>query len=147
MQDIFRKAEFLLNEPNAIKEAASNDPRMRTVKSRNGGIPLIVPAVNSKSNLFSCQCCTYNGLGLCADTIAVAEEQGLLFEYLADLRTKLSRKKGKKNYQGDINITAAIETVLKLSERDSNQVKHRRLEDEPKNRESLIQPIQVKCSS
>ena len=113
----FRKAEFLMNEPNAIKEAASNDPRMRTVKSRNGGIPLIVQAVNSKSNLFSCQCSTYNGLGLCADTTAVAEEQGLLFEYLADLRTKLSRKKGKKNYQGDINITAAIETGLKLSEK------------------------------
>ena len=117
LQDIIRKAEFLMNEPNAIKEAASNDPRMRTVKSRNGGIPLIVHAVNSKSNLFSCQCSTYNGLGLCADTIAVAEEQGLLFEYLADLRTKLSRKKGKKNYQGDINITAAINTGLKLSEK------------------------------
>ena len=28
----------------------------------------------------------------------MAEEQGLLFEYLTDIRTKLSQKKGKKNY-------------------------------------------------
>ena len=97
LQDIFRKAEFLLNEPNAIKEAASNDPRMRTVKSRSGGIPLIVlQAVNSTSNLFSCQFSTYSGLGLCSDTVAVAEEQGLLFEYLTDLRTKLLEREVRR---------------------------------------------------
>ena len=70
-------------------------------------------------------------------TLAVAEEQGLLFEYLADLRIKLSRKKGKKNYQGDINTTAAIETGLKLSEKglkpDEAQKARRRT---PKPRES-----------
>ena len=98
LQDIFRKAELLLNEPN--KETAFNDPRMRTVKNCSGGIPLITDCPSGSKfemcNLFSCQFSTYNGFGLSSDTVAVAEEQGLLFEYLTDLRTKLSRKKGIK---------------------------------------------------
>ena len=118
LQDIFRKAEFLLNAPGAITQAASNDARMRTVKSRSGGIPLIVQPQKKSSNLFNCQCSTFRGLGVCADTVAVAESQGLLFEYLTELRTKLGKNKAKprRKGQGDVNITAAIETGLKISE-------------------------------
>ena len=48
----FPKGRIVTNEPNAIKEAASNDPRMGTVKSRSGGIPPIVQAVKNPSPTF-----------------------------------------------------------------------------------------------
>jgi hypothetical protein len=112
LQQIFHKAEFLLNEPNAIKEAASDDSRFRTVKSQSGGTPLIVRPVNKKSNLFKCECSTFKGVGMCPDTVAVAET----LEYLSDLRAKFTRQKGKKKNVG-VNITAAIETGLKITEK------------------------------
>ena len=105
LQDIFLKAEFLLNQPGAITKAASDDTRMRTVKSRSGGIPLIIQPLSKNKNLFTCQCAVFKGLGLCADTAAVAEEQGLLFEYLVDLRAKLAKKKGKSK---GMNITSLL---------------------------------------
>ena len=114
LQDIFRRAEYLLNELGAIAGAASDDERMRTVKSRSGGVPLIVQPANKKSNLFTCQCPVFKGIGLCADTVAVADVQGLLFEYLAGLHVKFLRKKSKKQ---DINITSAVEAELKISEK------------------------------
>ena len=93
LQQIFHKAEFLLNEEGAIREAASNDPRYRTVKSKDGRVPLHVRPVNKKTNLFSCECSTFKGIGLCADTVAVAETQGLLFQYLSDLHTSKRKEK------------------------------------------------------
>jgi hypothetical protein len=54
---------------------------------------------------------------MCPDTIAVAETQGLLFEYLSDLRAKFTRQKGKKKSLVRVNITAAIETGLKITEK------------------------------
>ena len=117
LQQIFHKAEFLMNEPGAIKEAASDDSRFRTVKSQSGGTPLIVRPVNKKSNLFTCECSTFKGVGICADTVAVAETQDLLFDYLSDLRAKFTRQKGKKKNLAGVNITAAIETGLKVSQK------------------------------
>jgi hypothetical protein len=116
LQQIFHKAEFLLNEPNAIKEAASDDYRFRTVKRQSGGTPLIVRPVNKKPNLFTCESSTFKGVGMRPDTVAVAETQDLLFEYLSDLRAKFTRQKEKKKNIG-VNITAAIETGLKITEK------------------------------
>ena len=97
LQQIFHKAEYLINEPGAIKEAASDDSRYRTVKSQSGGMPLIVRPVNKKCNLFTCECSSFKGVGMCPDTVAVAETQDLLFDkYLSDLRAKFTRQKGKK---------------------------------------------------
>jgi hypothetical protein len=42
LQQIFHKAKFLLNEEGAIRQAASNHSRYRTVKSKDGGVPLLV---------------------------------------------------------------------------------------------------------
>ena len=118
LQDIFHKAEFLLNTPGSITQAASNDIRVRTVTRRSGDVPLIVKPLKKGSNLFNCQCNTFKGLGICADTIAVAESQSLLFEYLTELRRKLckNRAKPRSKGRGDVNITAAMETGLKISE-------------------------------
>ncbi|CAB4017989.1 Hypothetical predicted protein [Paramuricea clavata] len=97
LQQIFHKAEFLLNEPNAIKAAASDDSRNQNCQ--DGGTPLIVRPVNKKSNLFT-----------------LAETQDLLFEYLSDLRAKFTSQEGKKKNVG-VNITAVIETGLKITEK------------------------------
>ena len=117
LQQIFHKAEYLINEPGAIKEAASYDSRYRTVKSQSGGMPLIVRPVNKKCNLFMCECSTFKGVGMCPDTAAVAETQDLLFGYLSDLRAKFTRQKGKKKSLAGVNLTAAIETSLKITEK------------------------------
>ncbi len=42
--------------------------------------PLIVCPVNKKSNLFACECSTFKGVGMCPDTVAVAETQNRLFD-------------------------------------------------------------------
>ena len=39
---VFHTAEFLLNKERAIREAASNDRNCRTVKSKDGEVPLLV---------------------------------------------------------------------------------------------------------
>ncbi len=49
--------------------------------------------------------------------LAVTETQGLLLQYFSDLRTKLLRQKGKKKSTAGVNITAAIESNLKISEK------------------------------
>ena len=115
MESVFRKAKLLINENGAIMRAASNDERMISVKSKDGGDPLIVKPLSKKSNVFQCVCITYKALSICLDTVAVAEEQGLLFDYLLALRQKLPRAKSKG--RGDVNLTAAVEANLRCSER------------------------------
>jgi hypothetical protein len=87
-------AEALLNESGAILQAASDDPRIRTVKSRCGKVPLIVKPSKSGHQL-ECQCSVYKAVGLCQDTIAVAEDLSCLPTYVAQFKKKLQRKKGK----------------------------------------------------
>ena len=115
LQDIFTKAEFLLNEPGAIMKAASNEDRMRTVKSRYGTVPLIVKPQTKNKNLFECNCKVFKGMGLCADTVAVAEDNGVLIEYVNALRKKFQRKKRVPN------LTAAIESNLNIANRGHKQ--------------------------
>lgn len=119
LKAIFQKAELLINEEGAIKEAASNDERLRTVKSKDGGDPLIVKPLCKKSDLFQCVCSTYRAPEICPDTVAVTNDQGVLFEYLYALRQKLS-KKVSKGIAG-VNLTAAIETGLRVSEKSLKQ--------------------------
>jgi hypothetical protein len=93
LQEIFSKAEFLLNEPGAIMKAASDKDRMRTVKSRYGTVPLIVKLQTKNKNLSECNCKVFKGIGLCADTVAVAKDNGVLIEYVNTLRKKFQRSK------------------------------------------------------
>ena len=94
------------------------------MKSKDGGDPLIVKPLGKKSDLFQCVCSTYRALEICPDTVAVADDQGIPFEYLYALRQKLS-KKISKSIAG-VNLTAAIETGLRVSEKglEQNEVRN-----------------------
>ncbi len=111
LEYLYKNAEALLNEPGAIRQAASSDPRMMTVKSRHGKNPLIVKPLKN-GNQFECNCTTYKSLGVCQDTIAVANNFDCLKEYIEGLRKKLQRKRGKKG----VNLTAAYNSRRKPSE-------------------------------
>lgn len=91
---MIKNAEALLNEPGAIMPAVSEDPRMGTVKSRHGKVPLIVKPLKTGHQL-GCQCtAVYKAIGMCQDTIAVATDLQCLPEYLEEIRRKHMRKKG-----------------------------------------------------
>ena len=111
LQCLYRNAEALLNEPGAIMQAASSDPRMMTVNSRHGKVPLLVKPLKNE-NQFECNCATYKSLGVCQDTIAVANNLDCLKTSVEGLRKKLHRKRGKKG----VNVSAAYNSRLKPSE-------------------------------
>ena len=75
--------------------------------------------LRKNSHLFQCVCSTYRALEICPDTVAVADDQGILFEYLYTLRQKLSKKVSKGN--AGVNLTAAIKTGLRVSEKGTKQ--------------------------
>lgn len=132
LQDIFKRAEFLLNEPGAVMKAASNEERMRTVKSRYGEDPLIVKPQKKNKNLFECNCKMFKGFGVCADTIAVAEDNGVLIEYVGALGKKFQRSKRVPN------LTAAMDSDLNIAYRGHkpNEVQKRQekmLQEQGKN--------------
>jgi hypothetical protein len=104
LRDMIKNAEALLNEPGAIRQAASDDLRIRTVKSRLGKVPLIVKP-SKTGNQLECQCSVYKAVGICQDTIAVAEDLDCLEKYAKDIQKKFQRKKGKKG--AGVNLTSA----------------------------------------
>ncbi|KAK3747909.1 hypothetical protein QZH41_010212 [Actinostola sp. cb2023] len=117
LRNMHAHAEALLNEPGAIMQAASNDPRVRTVRSRTGPVPLVVKPLKTGHQL-ECNCTTYKSLSVCQDTIAVAEDLHCLTEYIEGLRKKLQRKKaGPKG----VNLTAAYNSRRTLSEQGLKQ--------------------------
>ena len=111
--DAFDKAVELLNEPNGITKAASDDNRVRTVKSRYGSVRLIVKPFPKNRDLFQCTCKVYKAVGMCCDTIAVADEVVVLCNYLCELRKKLGKR--KKAGKVAVNITAAVQSDLSTS--------------------------------
>ena len=82
-------------------QAACNDPRKRTVKSRQGKVPLIVKPLKTGHKL-ECQCAFYNAVGICQDTIAVTEDLQCLPKYLEEIR-KFQRKRAP-----GVNLTGAF---------------------------------------
>ena len=130
LKDMIKNAEALLNEPGAILQAASDDPRIRTVKSRLGKVPLIVKP-SKTGNQLECQCSVYQALGICQDTIAVAEDLDCLARYAKDIQKKFQRKKG-----AGVNLTSAYnarrttkeqgmkpDEISKASKRKKKQIK------------------------
>ncbi|XP_028416615.1 uncharacterized protein LOC114540691 [Dendronephthya gigantea] len=111
LRDMIRNAEALLNEPGAILPAASEDPRMRTVKSRLGKVPLIVKP-SKTGNQLECQCSVYTAVGICQDTIAVAEDLDWLEKYAEVIRKKFLRKQGT-----GVNLTTAYNARKTLKEK------------------------------
>ena len=82
-----------------------------SVKSRHGKVPLLVKTLKNE-NQFECNCTTYKSLGVCQDTIAVANNLDCLKKYLVGLTKKLQRKRGKKG----VNVSAAYNSRRKPSE-------------------------------
>ena len=125
LRDMIKNAEALLNEPGAIRQAASDDLRIRTVKSRLGKVPLIVKP-SKTGNQLECQCSVYKAVGICQDTIAVAEDLDCLEKYAKDILKKFQRKKGKKG--AGVNLTSAYNArrtskISKASKRKKKQTK------------------------
>lgn len=73
------------------------------------------------------------------DTVAVADDQGILFEYLYALRRMLN-KKVSKGIAG-VNLIAAIETGLTVSERvrlEQNDVRKAARQKQQPSQKSLL---------
>ena len=112
LNEIIRRAETLLNSPNSIMRAASNNPRVFTVKSEYGDKSLIVqPSPKCLDNLF-CQCKVLMSTKICHHTVAVSVHLGIWFTYLVEARKRIMGSKKKLP-----DLTAATEYNLKSTEK------------------------------
>ena len=73
-----------MNEPGAIIQAASKNPRLRNVKNRYSKVPLI----HACKIGVSVRCLH----GICQDTMIVAEDLQCLPKYLEEIRGKSQHK-------------------------------------------------------
>ena len=105
------KCRSFTKRTRTIMQATSSDPRMMTVKSSHGKVPLLVKPLKNE-NQFECNCATCKSLGVCQDTIVVANNLDCLKKYAQGLRKKLRRKRGKKG----VNVSAAYNSQRKPSE-------------------------------
>jgi hypothetical protein len=92
---MIKNAEAVLNESGAIRQAASDDLRIKTVKSRLGKVPLIVKP-SKTGNQPEYQCSVYKAVSICQDTIAVTEDIDCLEKYAKYIQKKISEKKMEK---------------------------------------------------
>ncbi len=91
LQGVWKKATELLNTPNAITLAPGHPEEARMVMSRSGQRPhLVLPCKGSR---FKCDsdCINFKSLGICSHSIAVAELNKQLQEFVACF-TKSKRK-------------------------------------------------------
>ena len=84
-------AGALQNKPGVIMQAAFNDPRVRTVKSRHNIVPLIVTPAETGHQL-ECQCAVFEASGSFSDTIAGPENLQCLLKYLEEERERRKKK-------------------------------------------------------
>ena len=82
LKGIWQKAEELLQSPNGMSSAPGQPEQARMVLSRSGKRPHIV--LPCKGGRFKCDadCMNYKSLGLCSHTVAVAESDNLLADFL-----------------------------------------------------------------
>ena len=83
LKGIWKKAEELLQSPTSMSPAPGQPESARMVISRGGKRPhLVVP---SKGGRFKCDsdCINFKSLGICSHSIAVAELNGTLPQFLA----------------------------------------------------------------
>jgi len=94
LQGIWIKATELLNTSRAITSAPGHPKKARTVMSRSGQRPhLVLPC---KSSQFKCDsdCVNFKSLGICSHSVAVAEINQQLLEFVACF----SKSKRKPNF-------------------------------------------------
>ena len=87
---IWKKAEELLGDPNAISPAPGYDSKCRMVMSRSGKRPHLVTC--SKSGKYSCdnECPNWKSMNICSHSLAVAHVNNSLKEF-CDLYRKSKR--------------------------------------------------------
>ena len=73
LEAIWNKASHLMTEPNAVLLAPGCDSSSRMVKSTSGSRPHLV--VWKKSEQFCCECPNWRSLGICAHSVAAAEDK------------------------------------------------------------------------
>ena len=88
IEGIWRKATELINNPNAMACAPGQSPESRMVLSYSGKNPHLITV--TKGGAFNCdsQCPNWKSLGLCAHTIAVAEVNNKLSQFMSSLHKK-----------------------------------------------------------
>lgn len=88
MEGIWRKAGELLRDPSAMVAAPGQSSEARMVLSYSGSAPHLVAPV--KGGGYSCDssCPNWKSMAFCSHTVAVAERNGQLPEFLQFLRKK-----------------------------------------------------------
>jgi len=105
LQGIWDKAEQLITSANAITPAPGQEPEARMVLSYSGNMPhMVLP----KKGEFCCdsKCSNWKAVGICSHTVAVAEVNHKLPQFL-------SHKKRKRG----VNITKLVTTKRSGKER------------------------------
>ena len=92
LQGIWSKAEKLLTTKEAIVPAPGQAPEARMVLSYSGKVPHMVTPNKSRSFCCDSSCVNWKSLGICSHTVAVAEVNGKLLQFLS-----LCKKKKKPN--------------------------------------------------
>ena len=75
---------------------------------------------------------------MCCDTIAVADEVGVLCNYLCELRKKLGKRKKAEKFA--VNITAAVQSDLSTSLQGHKKNEIQKIARRKRNR--LLSPLQ-----
>ena len=91
LESIWRKASELLTSPNAIASAPGLDSKAHTVMSYSGKRPHLVSAKKTGQYVCDKACGNWNSLNLCSHTVAVAETNGELRNFVSWL-TKAKKK-------------------------------------------------------
>ena len=147
LDNMFHEAENLLNTPDGVTTAASNDDRLRTVKNSNSNYPLIVAPNKKNRNLLECKCKTYTWYNLCAHTVAAACDINMTFDYFVEVKKKLSSKGKKRGLTSSITANlSSKEMGMKPDEiaRKNNQKKKKN--DQPMQVVNMTSPQQSNFS-
>ena len=101
LQGIWEKAKKLIDNSNAITPAPGQDPEARMVLSYSGSVPHMVTPKRGGEFCCSSSCPNWKALGICSHTVAVAEVNNKLAQFLSHRK----RKKG-------VNVTKLLTTTM-----------------------------------
>ena len=105
IKGIYEKAKLILEKKNAIVPAPGCDPKARMVEStRFKDKPhLVIPG---KKGEYRCEknCPHYNGIRICSHSVATAQQNGELSQFLIWFRQSFSKK--------GVNLTSTVKTDM-----------------------------------
>ena len=88
MEGIWRKAGELLQDPDAMVAAPGQGPEARMVLSYTGKAPHLVTPVKGGGYNCDSSCPNWKSIGFCSHTVAVADANTKLAQFLTFLRNK-----------------------------------------------------------